>query len=84
MTPTEFHQTIMDLAARYDFSETSGHRTAKRNASVKGDANSRHLTFRARDVVLDDWKEKEAFIADARREGLVAVFETDHIHLQTP
>ena len=83
MTPLEFHQVVMDLATKYDFSETSGHRSRKRNAAVGGNVNSRHLSYRARDVVLDDLIETDAFIADARRAGIVAVLESDHIHLQT-
>ena len=84
MNAMEFRLAVMTLAQRHRFSETSGLRTAKRNKAVGGNKNSRHLLGLAVDVVLDDMGKgpREALIADARRMGLVAVYEGDHIHLQ--
>ena len=84
MNIMEFKLAVVTLGQRHRFSETSGLRTAKRNKQVGGNPNSRHLLGMAVDVVLDENHKgpREALITDARRMGLVAVYEGDHIHLQ--
>ncbi len=82
MDTHEFHRLVMTLAIQYRFSETSGLRSIKRNKKVGGDPHSRHLIGLGRDIVLDDKKDTESFVIDARRLGLVAVVESDHVHLQ--
>ena len=84
MTPMDFLQIKMLLSARFRFSETSGLRSVSRNATVGGSTQSRHLYWLASDVVLDAPDENHAFCAEAKRQGLVAVDEGDHIHLQVP
>ena len=84
MNILEFKLAVVTLGLRHRFSETSGLRTKRRNQKVGGDSNSRHLLGMAVDVVLDSNSKgpREALITDARRMGLVAVYEGDHIHLQ--
>jgi hypothetical protein len=99
MTPQEFHQTVDPIIVRYEGSVTSGRRSIAHNARVGGSNNSRHLFDLAKDVVLDNPEEtimitrsgksivysmKDAFIEECKRQGLVAVDEGTHIHVQTP
>ena len=85
MGPHEYLDAKLCLAARYKFSTGSGRRTVQRNTFVKGHKNSRHLLgFVADDCYLDFNSDKPFFIADAKRLGLKAIDEGDHIHLQTP
>jgi len=98
MTPTEFHQTLDPIVVRYEGSITSARRSVVHNAMVGGSNNSRHIFNLACDVVLDNPEEtimirvlgkdivyslKKAFILECQRQGLVAVDEGDHIHVQT-
>lgn len=87
MTFGEFHHTVYVLCCIFDGSVSGGPRTSARNSGVGGHPNSRHLLTRggkADDVVLDDMIEenRHAFCEAARKCGLVAVDEQDHIHLQ--
>jgi len=84
MTPIDFFSILMALDTMYPFSVTGGKRTKARNAKVGGDPNSRHLLWFATDIVLDDPTTTKAFLAEAKRQGLIALEEADHIHLQTP
>ena len=84
MGPHEYLDCKLALAAKYRFSTTSGLRSVDRNFKEKCHKNSRHLLFLADDCVLD-WPKQylRSFVADARRMGLRAIIESDHVHLQT-
>ena len=84
MSAQEFAQRILTLATRFRFSVTSWGRTPKRNENKGGHPNSRHQSWQAADVVLDDSEDLNAFEAECRRIGLIPVDESDHIHVQTP
>jgi peptidase M15-like protein len=84
MTALDFHQLLMMLDARFSFSETSGKRTPGHNQAVGGQPESRHCLWLARDLVLDDAGDTEAFTKEAKRQGLVVVDEGDHLHVQSP
>ena len=88
MNRRRFLDIVDTLHLRYQFSETSGHRTVYRNGLVGGHPNSRHLLGLAMDIVLDDSFEQmdrtiALLTADAERLGIKAFDEGDHIHLQT-
>lgn len=94
MTPQEFHQILDPIIVRYDGSVTSGRRSVTHNAKVGGSNNSRHLLDLAKDVILDNPKETimiknvvyslvDAFIRECERQGLKAINEGSHIHVQT-
>lgn len=86
MTPEARHAIFADyvrlLAPAHSASITSWWRTAARNKSRGGKANSLHLEGLAVDFVTDDPDEVTALIAHARRLGLDAVRETDHVHVE--
>ena len=84
MTFIDFTATIGILFCRYDFSVTSWLRSVAHNAKVGGNSHSRHLLGLAVDVVLDDPEMTDDLVAEARRQGLIAVPEGDHVHLQVP
>ena len=73
---------VHTLCSIYSCSVTSWIRTPKRNAKVGGAPGSRHLLGMACDLVPDDPLEKPAIIAAARRVGLDAIDEGDHIHIE--
>lgn len=79
-----FAEKIAVLRARYYFSVTSWWRTEKRNRAVGGAANSQHLNGLAVDVVLDDPKDQENFVADCAGLGLNVIVEGDHLHVMEP
>lgn len=84
MNTSEFHSVIDRACRRFAGSVTSGHRTAKHNSIVVGAPNSQHLGFRAVDIVLDDWRNKEMFILWLRERGLFVLDEVDtknHVHV---
>jgi len=60
-------------------SPTSWYRDAARNRSVGGSPTSQHLLGFAVDVVTSN---PQRLIAAARAEGMVAIDEGDHIHIQ--
>lgn len=78
-----FRQAIVALSEKYQFFETSGRRTEKRNRAVGGNPHSLHLSGLAVDIVLDNHYEREALVSDVERLGLVAVPEEDHMHIQS-
>ena len=82
MGPHEFLDALMSLAGRHRFRETSGYRDPTGNAAVGGKTYSAHQYWRGRDVILAPGEDKAAFMESARRIGLFALDETDHIHLQ--
>jgi uncharacterized protein YcbK (DUF882 family) len=84
MTPLEFVERMMVLSCRFPFRVTSFYRDALHNAEVEGHAHSRHMFWLAMDVVLWTKGVKSTFILEAQRQGLKAVPESDHIHIQVP
>jgi hypothetical protein len=58
---------------------TSWHRTPERNAAAGGDRQSQHLFSLGIDVVGPNLNATQIF---ARRNGLIAVNEGDHLHIQ--
>lgn len=77
-----FWQLVDTLVTLYPSSVTSWHRTPKRNAAIGGHPESRHLWGMAVDVVPDAADDRPRIIAAARRLGLDAVEEGDHIHIE--
>lgn len=84
MTLADFHAKVDALHQEFQFSETSGWRTVKRNKAVGGDKNSKHLRGLAVDCVLDSAKDAPAFKKRVKAKGLVWLDEGDHIHVQVP
>ena len=82
MTPGEFLQARMSLAARFRFRETSGYRSPKSNKRERGVEQSAHQYFLGVDVVLEENEPRLAFKIAAERLGLKALDEEDHVHLQ--
>lgn len=84
MTKENFDRLVDNLCAMFDCSVTSGRRTPKRNAAVKGHPFSKHLLGLAADIVPDeDTPEMRAYIVSmAQRLGVGAKDEGDHVHLQ--
>lgn len=89
MTPTDFHDLMRAIRTKYHGSVTGGARTIKRNATVGGDPNSRHLLDLAEDVVLDEMAaDGPSFQQECRRQGLICEHEyvgteREHYHVQT-
>lgn len=86
--PFVFHQGVHRFFTRALIQEsadleklelTSYFRTPHENAAVGGDPWSQHLVGWAIDVVGDDAGE---FAKRVRRAGLIAVQESDHLHIQ--
>ena len=84
MTFEEFVSHVHTLGSCYDLSITSWGRSKKHNAAVEGKPNSRHRLWLAVDIVLDEESDQGFFLEDCKRMGLIAVVETDHIHVQSP
>ena len=82
MSPHEFLDARMALAAAFEFRETSGHRSPTSNKRLGGVEHSPHLFFLAVDVILDETADLPAFLDDAHRLGLMVIDEKDHLHLQ--
>jgi len=87
MTPAEFDAACRDLVARCPFlSETSGRRSAARNAAVGGHKLSKHVVGMARDFVAESQELMEEAAAVARSLGFwVKVHDVgsgDHVHVQ--
>lgn len=73
---------VIALRVEIAFSVTSWFRTEMRNREKGGAAESLHLAGLAVDIVLDTPTYKEFLLKRARRYGLVAIDEGDHVHLQ--
>lgn len=84
MSPDALASMALRLAVDYDASITSWRRTPRHNAAVGGAPASKHLSGHAVDLVLDDPSRTAALLAEARAAGLVAIPESDHIHLSAP
>ena len=82
MTIHKFVDAVLTLQSEFDFSVTSWFRTKKRNKGVGGSGESFHLCGLGVDCVLDIPDDQDPFIKRARRLGLDAIFEGDHIHLE--
>lgn len=74
---------VSSLAGQYGGQVSSLQRSPQHNADVGGVANSQHISGTAGDVVVPQ-ANKAAFIAAARAQGLEAIDEGDHIHLELP
>lgn len=83
-----FCERVRCLCALHSASVTSGIRSEGRNARVGGSPASKHRLEAggwAADLALDSQGDTEAsqrLVDDARRLGLWAVDEGDHVHLQ--
>jgi hypothetical protein len=83
----QFAEIVLSLVAQFHCSETSGVRTPARNARVGGAKRSRHLLQYgkglARDLVPDDntVAVRQALVREAKRRGLWALDEGDHVHV---
>jgi uncharacterized phosphosugar-binding protein len=83
MNPTEFADIVRPIISRFNGSVTSGLRSVKRNEDVGGKEESRHLYDTAKDVVLDNSDDNDAFIKECKRQGLWAQLSNDGaIHVQ--
>ena len=87
MSWIEFMMTVRTLRIIHGGSITCGGRTYQRNKDEGGARKSKHLARfndMAVDLVLDNdnKQNRDAFCKDARKCGMLAKDETDHIHLQ--
>jgi hypothetical protein len=83
MDRAEFLAHIYALCREHGGSVTSWVRSEKRNATVGGNPNSRHLEGLAVDVVLDDRFSRDQFIRACNARHIGTLDEGDHIHCQT-
>jgi len=84
MTIENFQREIKFILGKFNGSETSGHRTLDHNRHVGGAKDSQHLGWKAVDIVLDDWKDKDDAIFAAKVAGLFVLDEVatkNHLHL---
>lgn len=77
-----FAMLMNQLCIAYSCSVTSWHRTPARNKAKGGLPTSLHLVGLAADLVPDDPAMKSTVITEARRRGLDAVDEGDHVHIE--
>lgn len=87
MTPAEFDAACRELVRRCPFlSETSGHRSMARNASVGGDPKSKHVLGMARDFVGPNAEAHRVGAEEANELGLWWLVHDkgsgDHLHVQ--
>jgi len=84
MNASEFWVTVNVLCKVHGGTVTSGIRSKDRNHMVGGSPRSKHLMGIAADVVLDDMAliYRDGFVHAAKKVGLSALDEADHIHLQ--
>jgi uncharacterized protein YcbK (DUF882 family) len=82
----KFIERVVTLLEIYPGSVTSWIRSHKRNREVGGSKASWHLAGLAVDIVLDEMEESNriSMVQRARRIGLDAIDEIDHIHLEVP
>lgn len=76
-----FEQLADEVVAGLPLKLTSWGRTRSRNRAVGGAARSQHLVWTAADFAGPKWAKDEAR-RRAKRAGLVALDEGDHLHLQ--
>lgn len=84
MDTTTFNTAIRVLCKLHRGSVSSTHRTIDHNRAVGGAPDSQHLTWRAADIVLDDWALKNELIMTARALGFWVLDETqrlNHVHI---
>lgn len=83
MTLTDFSQKVAVLCLRHNCSVTSWFRTDMFNEMIDGSSpSSQHLLGLAVDIVPDEEDDWDVVMLDARRLGLIAIPEIDHIHVQ--
>jgi len=75
MTNELFNTVINICCETFNVSETSRHRTAAHNQAVGGVPHSKHLGYKAVDLVPDDWRVKEEIMIWLRRMKLVVLDE---------
>ena len=81
----DFYAQVVMIAAAYGWSVTSGYRSARRNATVGGVPNSRHLVGLAVDLASDvDSRAKEEIAYQLEAAGFVVLDEGDHLHVHVP
>jgi len=78
----DFAGRLLAIRRHTAVSVTSWGRTLRRNALVGGIDHSLHLDWLAADLVPDDPAQSQAVAELARRNGLQAVVEADHIHVE--
>jgi hypothetical protein len=78
----KFIESVLCLRTKWAFSVMSWGRTIEHNKEVGGVDSSLHLLWLGLDIVLDVMKREPGFEGDAKKVGLVALFEVDHYHLQ--
>lgn len=61
---------------------TNYYRSPEHNARVGGARGSQHQIGTAIDLVFPDWRSRRSAIDALRRQGLIAVDEGDHVHVQ--
>ena len=79
---TEFCNKALLLCMKYSASVTSWVRTPKRNAAVGGHPKSAHQLALGMDLVPDDLEDLSSMQKDAKRLGLWALSESNHLHIQ--
>lgn len=83
MGPQGVQSLVKSLAGQFGGQVSSLQRSPADNARVGGVANSQHMAGTAGDVVVPA-PQRAAFIAAARAQGLEAIDEGDHVHLELP
>lgn len=78
----EFATLVHVLCQVERCSVTSWHRTEKRNRDKGGLDNSYHLEGLAADLAPDDLSQRERIAAAARRLGLDAYTDAEHVHVE--
>lgn len=81
--PNEVQDVVRMLAGQFGGQVSSLQRSPERNARVGGVPNSQHIAGTAGDVVVPQ-TQKAAFMQAARAQGLEAIDEGDHVHLELP
>jgi len=79
-----FNTVIRIFCKDFQASISSGHRSVLHNRQVGGAADSQHLGWRAVDLVLDNWGQKDEAIEWLRRVGFFVIDEVtskNHLHV---
>ena len=82
MAPSEFLWRMIAMSTRYHFRVTSYYRDKQSNDELGGHPHSRHQFWLAMDIILQNQDDRQSFMVDAKRLGLVVVDEGSHLHVQ--
>jgi len=82
MSPFDFIEQVVFVCCKHHGSVSSWGRTPKHNKDVGGVEGSIHMLWMGCDIILDEMKKNLEFEKDCSILDLVAIFETDHYHLQ--